>query len=58
MASGVEEGNYIPKSDGYFNELRYFADCVKAGKKPEVIHPAELETVMDIIAEVNEAKGK
>ena len=58
MASGVEEGNYIPQSDGYFNELRYFADCVKAGKKPEIIHPAELEAVIDIIAEVNAAKGK
>lgn len=58
MASGVEEGNYIPQSDGYFNELRYFADCVKAGKKPEIIDPAELEAVIDIIAEVNGAKGK
>ena len=58
MASGVEEGNYIPQSDGYFNELRYFADCVKIGKKPEIIDPAELEAVLDIIAEVNGAKGK
>ena len=56
MASSIEEGCYVPQSDGYFNELRYFVDCVKEGKKPEIIKPSELETVIDVIAIINAAK--
>ena len=56
MASSVEEGNYIPQSDGYYNELRYFIDCVKEGKKPEIVKPHELETVLDTIAIINAVK--
>ena len=54
--SNVEDGAYIPQSDGYYNELRYFADCVKENKMPEVIKPWELEAVMDTIAQINAAK--
>ena len=54
--SRVEEGNYIPQSDAYYTELRYFADCVKTGQKPEVVKPEELETVLDTIAIINAAK--
>jgi predicted dehydrogenase len=57
MASSIEEGCYVPQSDGYYNELRYFIDCVKEGKKPDVIDPAELETVIDVIGEINAAKA-
>ena len=56
MASSIEEGCYVPQSDGYFNELRYFTDCVKEGKMPEIIQPAELEAVIDVIAEVYAVK--
>ena len=56
MASSIEEGCYVPQSDGYFNELRYFIDCVKDGMKPEVIKPHELEAVIDVIAVINAAK--
>lgn len=54
--SGVEEGNYIPQSDGYYNELRYFADCVKEGKKPEIMKACELEAVLDVIKLIQDAK--
>jgi len=54
--SGTEEGNYIPLSDGYFNELRYFADCVKEGRKPEIMKACELEAVLEVIAQINAAK--
>lgn len=54
--SRVEEGNYIPQSDAYYTELRYFANCVKEGKKPDVIKPGELEAVLDTIAKINAAK--
>ena len=56
LNSSVEEGNYIPHSDGYYNELRYFADCVKNGTKPEIMKPCELEAVLDVIAQINAAK--
>ena len=55
-ASNIEEGCYVPQSDGYFNELRYFVDCVKEGKMPEIIQPCELEAVIDTIREVYATK--
>ena len=36
----------LPQSDAYANEIRYFADCVKAGRVPDKVRPAELETVL------------
>ncbi len=56
MDSSVEEGNYIPQSNGYYNELRYFADCVKAGTSPTIMKPCELETVLDTIKIIEAAK--
>ncbi len=56
MESRVEEGNYIPQSNAYFNELRYFADCVKEGRKSDVVKAHELEAVLDVIGQINAAK--
>ena len=39
----------LPQSDAFSNELRYFADCVKAGKAPDKVKSAELETVIDLL---------
>ena len=36
------------KSDIY-NELRYFADCVKENRDPDRVKPEELETVIDLL---------
>lgn len=47
--SGIEG---IPKSDAYANEINYFTDCVKNGTEPDVVHPQELETVLDILNEI------
>ncbi len=55
LNSRLEEGNYIPQSDGYYNELRYFADCVKAGTAP-AMKPCELETVLDTIKIIEAAR--
>ena len=55
-ASNIEEGCYVPQSDGYYNELRYFADCVKAGNFPDMIKPEELEAVIDTIKDVYASK--
>ncbi len=34
-ALSVEGGGNISDLGGYYNELKYFTDCLKAGKKPE-----------------------
>lgn len=39
----------LPKSDAYFNEIRYFTDCVISGKEPDRVKCEELETVIDIL---------
>ena len=54
--SAIDEGCYVPQSDGYYNELRYFIDCVKEGKFPEMVKPDELEAVIDTIKEVYASK--
>lgn len=49
-ASDNDTGNIgLPASDAYANEIRYFADCVKSGEKPDKVKPGELETVIDIL---------
>lgn len=52
MTAG-EEGDTgkigLPKSSAYTNEIRYFADCVKAGKFPDKVKEEELRTVVEIL---------
>jgi len=38
----------LPKSNGYFNELRYFADCVKENKPQDIVKAWEVETALAI----------
>ena len=40
---------YVPQSNAYANEIRYFTDCVLAGKPAEKVKPEELELVLDLI---------
>ena len=42
----------LPKSNAYANEIRYFADCVKADKFPDKVKPEQLEAVLDILNEL------
>lgn len=39
----------LPTTDAYYNELRYFADCVKENRDPDRVKPEELETVIDLL---------
>ena len=39
----------LPQSDAYFNEIRYFTDCVLEGRFPDKIQPNQLETVIRIL---------
>ena len=49
-ASGLD----LPKTNGYANEIMYFADCVRQGKPCDISKPEELETVLKIIEKINE----
>ncbi len=39
----------LPKTNAYAEELRYFTDCVLAGKPADLVKPEELETVIDLL---------
>jgi len=55
--SASEEGDTgeinLPKSDGYFNELRYFTDCVLNNTTADKVKPDELEKVIEILKSFN-----
>ncbi len=48
-ANSNENGINLPSTNAYFNEIRYFTDCVLAGKDCDRIKPEELECVLDLI---------
>ncbi len=50
-----ENGINLPATNAYFNELRYFTDCVLAGRPCDRVRQEELETVLDIIDVINRA---
>lgn len=39
----------LPKTDAYFNQLRYFTDCVINNTSPDKVKPEELEEVIKIL---------
>ena len=47
--NNVEGDGYVPATNAYYNEIRYFVDCVLAGKPCDKVKPEELETVLDLI---------
>lgn len=47
--NNVEGDGYVPATNAYYNEIRYFVDCVLAGKPCNKVKPEELETVLDLI---------
>lgn len=49
-ADGGETGGIeLPPTNAYANEIRYFADCVKAGCDADWVKEEELETVVKIL---------
>lgn len=49
-ADGGETGGIeLPPTNAYANEIRYFADCVKAGRDADRVKEEELETVVKIL---------
>ena len=54
VSQSTEQTGNISSLGGYFNEIQYFVECVKAGKKPEIVTPqAAREAVRICLAERN-----
>lgn len=47
--TGEENGINLPKTNAYFNEIRYFTDCVLAGTDCDRVQPEELKEVLRLI---------
>ena len=47
------EGGYVPRTNAYYNEIRYFTDCVLNGTDCEKVKAHELETVLDCIKKLS-----
>lgn len=47
--TGLENGINLPSSDAYYNEIRYFADCVLNNEPVSILSKEELKTVIDIL---------
>ena len=45
----------VPPGDGYYNEIRYFADCVLNGREPSVAPPEESIQVLRVIEAVKKS---
>lgn len=52
-SQGEENGINLPKTNAYFNEIRYFVDCVLEGKDCDRVKPEELSEVLDLIKKLD-----
>ena len=49
-------GGNISSLGGYFNELKYFVDCLEKGRRPEISTPEQgAESVRTVLAEIKSA---
>ena len=54
---GVEAGGNISEMGGYFNEIKYFVECILEGRKPEVVTPRDArESLRVVLAEMESAR--
>jgi len=47
------EGGYVPRTNAYYNEIRYFTDCVLNGEDCSRVKADELETVLSCIKKLS-----
>lgn len=48
-ARTASAGGNISELGGYFNELKYFVDCLKKGKQPQVVTPEEARDSLALV---------
>ena len=54
---GVQAGGNISEMGGYFNEIKYFVDCILGGRRPEVVTPRDArESLRIVLAEMESAR--
>lgn len=53
--AGEPERVEVAPGDGYYNEIRYFADCVLEGREPNIAPPEECIRVLRVIEAVRES---
>ena len=54
----MQTGLNISSADGYFLEQLYFLDCVRNGRKPEIVTPESArETVEVVRCEIESARS-
>lgn len=57
VGGSKSNGGNISSLGGYFNELRYFIDCLERGRKPEIATPEQAaESVRTVRAEIKSAE--
>lgn len=44
---------YVPKTNAYYEEIRYFVNCVRDGKPCDKVKPEELKTVLELIEQLS-----
>ena len=47
--AAVNAGGNISSLGGYFNEVKYFTDCLKAGKEPKIVTPEDAAATMKLL---------
>ena len=58
VGKSTETSGNISDLGGYFLELKYFIDCVKAGKKPEILTPEDAMLAVKVcLAAIKSAKN-
>jgi predicted dehydrogenase len=56
VGESKSNGGNISSLGGYFNELRYFIDCIEGGRKPTIATPEQAaESVRTVLAEIKSA---
>ncbi len=56
IGSSKANGGNISSLGGYFNELRYFIDCIESGRKPAIATPEQAaDSVRTVLAEIKSA---
>ena len=56
LASTVSIALVLSALGGYYNELRYFVDCLENGHAPAIATPAQgVESVRTVLAEIKSA---
>ncbi|MHB0911957.1 MAG: Gfo/Idh/MocA family protein [Armatimonadota bacterium] len=55
IGASTETSGNISDLGGYYNEIKYFIDCVKSGREPEVVTPKDAREAVRVCLAVTES---